>query len=278
MMRFLALVFALIALPFTAHAASLRIAVVTMAATGCDDGLAKKMGGEVFVRHLQKRLNKTVTLCGFADNTAAMQALGAGKVDLAPADQSSYLPVRDKVRATLTARPAMGAGRVMAMALVTKASGRMGPNRLNGAKPIFLAAGEVTHDAPLAGLRSAGVDLGKLGPEVLAGDLARAAGDLRSGRGDVLLVDASHYQRLCRGDKPNEKPCDDLKEIWRGRPAVLQALAVRRDMQPDLRYQLISIYIAMHLEAPDAFAFATRSTPSVVCFDPTEAEALVEIH
>ncbi len=277
MIRLLALCFALIALPFTVHAAPLRIAVVTLAATGCDDGLAKKMGGEVFVRHLQKRLNTIVRLCGFANSTTAMQALGAGKVDLAPADQASYLPVRDKVRATLTARSAKGAGRVMAMAMVTKASGRKGPNLLIGAKPIFVAAGEVTHDAPLAGLRAAGVDLSKLGSEVLAGDLVRAASDLRSGKGDVLVVYASHYQRLCRGDKPNEKPCDDLKEIWRGRPAVTQALAVRRDMQPDLRYQLISIFIAMHLEAPDAFAFATRTTPGAASFDPTEAEALVEI-
>jgi len=52
---------------------------------------------------------------------------------------------------------------------------------------------------------------------------------------------------------------------------------VRRDMPKDLRYQLISIYIAMHLEAPDAFRFATQTTPGVASFDPTEPEALVEI-
>jgi hypothetical protein len=107
--------------------------------------------------------------------------------------------------------------------------------------------------------------------------LDQAAKDLRSGKGDVLILDAGHYQRLCRSDKPNEKPCADLKEIWRGRPAVSQALAVQRDMPNDLRYQLISIYIAMHLEAPDAFRFATQTTPGVASFDPTEPEALVEI-
>jgi hypothetical protein len=278
MIRFLVLILALIALPVLAHAAPVRIAIITGQALGCDDGLANKVGGGAFVRHLQKRLNRPVTLCGFTNTVGAMQALSMGKVDLAPADQGSYLPVREKVRATLTARPAKGAGRVMAMAMVMKRSGRTAPNLLTGAKPIFIATGEVTHDAPLAGLRAAGVDLGKLGKEVVAGDLARAASDLRSGKGDVLIVDASHYQRLCRGDKPNEKPCDDLKEIWRGRPAVSQALAVRRDMQPDLRYQLISIYIAMHLEAPEAFRFATQTTPGVTNFDPTEAEALVEIH
>jgi len=277
MTRFLALIFALIALPVTANAAPVRIGVVTDKATGCDDGLAKKIGGAAFVNHLQKRLNRPITLCGFANNTGAMQALAAGQVELAPSDQASYLPVRDKVRATLAARSAKGAGRVMAMAMVTKASGRKAPNLLIGAKPIFVSQGEVTHDAPLAGLRAAGVDPSKLGREIVAGDLVRAVSDLRSGKGDVLIVDASHYQRLCRGDKPNEKPCDDLKEIWRGRPAVSQALAVRRDMPKDLRYQLISIYIAMHLEAPDAFRFATQTTPGVASFDPTEPEALVEI-
>jgi ABC-type phosphate/phosphonate transport system substrate-binding protein len=245
---------------------------------GCDDGLAKKVGGEAFVHHLQKRLNRSVALCGFANTIGAMQALSMGKVDLAPADQASYFTVRDKVRATLTTHPAKGAGRVMAMAMVLKTSSRTAPNLLKGARLIFLSAGEVPHDAPLAGLRAAGVDLGLLGKEIVAGDLFRGASDLRSGKGDVLIVDASHFQRLCRGDKPNEKPCDDLKEIWRGRPSISQALAVRRDIQPDLRYQLISIYIAMHLEAPEAFRFAIQSTPGVANFDPTEAEALVEIH
>jgi len=278
MIRFLVLIFALIALPFAAYAAPVRIAVVTMDAAGCDRGLAKTMGGEAFVRHLQTRLNRTVTLCGFADMAAATQALAQGQVDLAPADEEAYLPVRDKVRATLTVRSAKGAGRVMAMALVPKASGRTAPKSLIGAKPIFVATGEVAHDAPLAGLRAAGVDPSRLGRETVAGDLVRAANDLRAGKGDVLIVDASHYQRLCQGERPNERPCADLKEVWRGRPAVSQALLVRRDMPGDLRYPLISIYIGMHLEAPAAFAFATRTAPGAAAFDPTEADALVERH
>jgi ABC-type phosphate/phosphonate transport system substrate-binding protein len=277
MIRFLALIFALIALPVTASAAPVRIGVITDKATGCEDGLAKTIGGEAFVKHLQKRLSRPITLCGFANHAAAMQALAAGKVEMAPSDQASYLPVRDKVRSTLTARPAKGAGRVMALALVTKASSRTGPKLLVGAKPIFVASGEITHDAPLAGLRAAGTDLSKLGREILSGSLDQAAKDLRSGKGDVLILDAGHYQRLCRSDNPNQKPCADLKEIWRGRPAVSQALAVRRDMPSDLRYQLISIYMALHLEAPEAFSFATKAMPPVAAFDPTEAEALVEI-
>jgi ABC-type phosphate/phosphonate transport system substrate-binding protein len=277
MIRFLALIFALIVLPVTASAAPVRIGVITDKATGCDDGLAKTIGGEAFVKHLQKRLSRPITLCGFANHAAAMQALAAGKIELAPSDQASYLPVRDKVRSTLTARPAKGAGRVMALALVTKASSRTGPKLLVGAKPIFVASGEITHDAPLAGLRAAGTDLSKLGREILSGSLDQAAKDLRSGKGDVLILDAGHYQRLCRSDNPNQKPCADLKEIWRGRPAVSQALAVRRDMPSDLRYQLISIYMALHLEAPEAFSFATKAMPPVAAFDPTEAEALVEI-
>lgn len=277
MIRFLALIFALIALPVAATAAPVRIGVVTDKATGCDQSLAKTLGGEAFAKHLQKRLNRPIILCGFANRAAAMQALAAGKIELSPSDQASYLPVRDRVRSILAVRSAKGAGRVLALALVTKASSRTAPNLLIGAKPIFVASGEITHDAPLAGLRAAGTDPSKLGREIFAGSLDQAAKDLRSGKGDVLILDAGHYQRLCRSDKPNEQPCADLKEIWRGRPAVSQALAVKRDMPSDLRYQLISIYIAMHLEAPEAFAFATKGTPAVAAFDPTEAEALVEI-
>jgi ABC-type phosphate/phosphonate transport system substrate-binding protein len=277
MIRFLGLIFALSVLPLTAFAAPVRIAVVTAEAKGCDDGLAKRMGGEAFVSHLKKRLDTQITLCGFANTADAVQALAAGKVDLASSDQAAYLPVRSTVRATLTTRLTKSAGRVMAMALVNKTSSRTAPKLLKGARPIFVANGEVAHDAPLAGLRAAGVDPSTLGREIVAGDLKRAASELRSGKGDVLVVDATQYQRLCLGDKPNQKPCDDLKEIWRGRPAVAQALVVRRDMPNDLRYQLISIYIAMHLEAPAAFAFATRGLPGVACFDPTEADALVEI-
>lgn len=278
MIRLVGLIFTLTALPLTALAGPVRIAVVTAEAKGCDDSLAKRIGAEAFVNHLKKRLDNQVTLCGFTNTAAAVQALAAGKVDLATSDQASYLRFRDKLRATLTTRLSKSAGRVMAMALVTKASGRTAPNLLRGARPIFVANGEVAHDAPLAGLRAAGLDPASLGREIVTGNLTRAASDLRSGKGDVLVVDASQYQRLCLGDKPNQKPCADLNEIWRGRPAVEQALVVRRDMPSDLRYQLISIYIAMHLEAPAAFEFLTLTSPGVACFEPTEADALVEIH
>ena len=87
MIRFLALIFALIALPVAATAAPVRIGVVTDKATGCDQSLAKTLGGEAFAKHLQKRLNRPIILCGFANRAAAMQALAAGKIELSPSDQ-----------------------------------------------------------------------------------------------------------------------------------------------------------------------------------------------
>lgn len=258
-----------------AGAAEFRIAAVTPTAGGCDKGLAARIGGEAYVKHLQQRLNEIVILCGYATEAEALRALADGKVDLATSSQAGYPAVRDKVRAILTPRPAAGPSRGLAMALVAGASPRTAPSALTGAVPIFVTTGDLAHDAPLAGLRAAGADVAALAPEVIAGDLAKAAASLRAGRGDVLILYAGHYQRLCRPDAPGAKPCGDLKEIWRGRPAATEALVIRRDLSSDRRFQLIGIHIALHLENKAAFAFAARNAPGAGSFDATEADALV---
>ena len=62
--------------------------------------------------------------------------------------------------------------------------------------------------------------------------------------------------------------------LWRGRPRAIKALVVRRDMPDDLRFRLIGIYVAMHLEAKEAFAWGASWMPGGAEFEPTEADAL----
>lgn len=88
-----------------------------------------------------------------------------------------------------------------------------------------------------------------------------------------MVLHAGAWQKLCRGDQPGEDLCADLKVLWRQRQVADQAWAVRLDMTDDWRFRLIGIHVAMHNEAPDAFAWAAG--PDAEEYEPTEAKALI---
>ena len=223
---------------------------------------------------LSARLGVQVLDCPFADRRAAAAALAGGSVDMAELDPESYAIAADKVRAILTVTPKGEPGRAPVVVAVSAASGITSLADLKGRRAVF--AGSATYDfaGPRAALSDQGAGKGFFSSETKAEGAAAAAQLLRSRGADALVLNGDAWERTCRGETPNAKPCSDLKIVWRGRPRAKTAWAVRRDMPAQIRYRLVGIYVAMHLESPEAFAAASAMTPGMGSFDPTEAEAL----
>lgn len=253
----------------------IRVAAIGLGFDGCTatpvDGSAK-----AYLAHLKTRLGNEVSLCNFKDTSAAAQALIAKEAEIAIIDPNAYATIKDKARAILAPRYEILVGRVLAVALTTKASGRTSLAQLVNARPIFISSMPASHAAPLKGLSDYGVVASRFGGEIMTPNEDAGLAALREGRGDVLILTAGARQRLCRGDDPKEILCADVVEVWRGRPTANQAFVVRNDMVDADRYQLIGIHIAMHNENKAAFAFIENKMPNAIMLDPTEAAALVK--
>jgi len=223
---------------------------------------------------LSARLGVQVLDCPLADRRSAAAALASGSVDMAELDPGSYALAADNVRAILTVTPTGEPGRVPVVVAVTVASGITSLADLKGRRAVF--AGSATYDftGPRAALSDQGAGTGFFSSEIKAESAGSAAQLLRSRGADALLLNGDAWERSCRGDTPTAKPCSDLKIVWRGRPRAKTAMAVRRDMPAQIRYRLVGIYVAMHLESPEAFAAASALKPGAGSFDPTEADAL----
>jgi ABC-type phosphate/phosphonate transport system substrate-binding protein len=145
---------------------------------------------------------------------------------------------------------------------------------VRGRRLAFIGAAPYDRNLPRKALADQGT-----GPTYFSSEVIGASGEdalkrLRSQDVDVVVMNADAWQRSCRGAKPQDQPCSDLRVIWTGRPRASKALAVRLDMPAQLRFRLIGIFVAMHLEAPDAFRAAAAFAPGSENFDAAEAGAL----
>jgi ABC-type phosphate/phosphonate transport system substrate-binding protein len=260
----------------SADAASLRLAAVTGSAGACHALEAGAPAGEkAYFHHLETRLGRDVLTCPVVDRTAAAQALAAGGLDAAVLDPAAYASVQAKTRAILTVRPTGHLNRIPVVAVARKANGSATDlASLRGKTAVFGGSVDAALAVPRQALADQGAGPGFFAREDLAADTDSAAAKLRSGAADLLVLNAAAWQRLCQGDRTQDNRCADLKVVWHGRPRAALALVVRRDIPDELRFRLIGIHVAMHLEAKDAFAWASSWAPQAAEFEPTEAEAL----
>jgi len=269
----LAAILSLVAL--SAQAASLRIAAVTGSAGACHALEAGAPAGETaYFRLLETRLGRDILTCPVVDRAAAAQALASGAVDIAVLDPAAYALVKAKTRAILTVRPIGGLNRIPVV-VATKATGPV-PDlaALRGKSVVFGGSAQAALAVPRQALADQGAGPGFFSREDVAADANAAAARLRSGAAGVLALNAADWERLCQGERTQDNSCGDLKVIWRGRPRATLALVVRRDIPDELRFRLIGIHVAMHIEAKPAFAWASSWAPQAAEFEPTEAEAL----
>jgi len=274
-MRRLVLALVAVGLASNAEAATLKIAAIGEVSGPCAPPAAEAPAGEkAYFTLLQERLGRDVLKCPVVDRVEAARALADGKVDLAVLDQAAFEPVKLTTRPILTVRPKGGLHRIPIL-VMTKAS-KAAPNlaSLKGTTAVFGGQSAAALAMPRRTLADQGLGPGFFAHESVAADTDAAAKELRAGAADAMVINASAWQRLCRGDKPGEDRCRDLKTVWRGRPRAPLAVVIRRDMPDELRFRLIGIHVAMHVEAKPAFAWASSWIAGGAEFEPTEAEAL----
>ena len=187
----------------------------------------------------------------------------------------SWKPIKATTRSILTVRPQGALNRIPVVVATKAGAAPAGLAALKGRKAAFGGVTPAAFATPRKALADQGADPAFFAAEEKLADADAAAKALRSGAADVLVLNASAWQRLCRGDKPKEDRCSDLKVVWRGRPRAPLAMVVRNDMPLDEKFQIIGIHVAMHLEDRDAFAWASSWISGGAEFEPTEADALV---
>jgi ABC-type phosphate/phosphonate transport system substrate-binding protein len=214
-----------------------------------------------------------VLACPVASSGEGAAALAAGRVDMAVLDEASYPPVQGAVRAAMTVRPQGGLARVPVV-LLLKADRDGAPQALKGRTIAFGGSTPVALALPRTVLGEQGYGAGLFGHELIAEDEIAALAALRSGKADAAALEAAAWQRQCRVTKGKD-PCADLKVVWRARPQAERALAVRRDLPDPLRFRLLGVHMAMHMEDRIAFDWAAAElAPGSADFEPAEALAL----
>jgi ABC-type phosphate/phosphonate transport system substrate-binding protein len=259
-----------------AHAAApapFRLAIDGLPSGPCAAAPPSPAGLSTYTRHLETRLGRVVLVCPFADKSAAAAALAAGEVDFAMLDPQSF-PAAGQARAILAPHSREDFGRVEMIFAALNSSPRAGAKGLAGARLALAGTHPVAAGGPLRVAQDAGIAASAFAVVQTERDPEAAIHAVRTGRADVAAFHAAAWRRLCRSDKPGEQPCKDLKVVLAARPQARVAFVAPLSMPDELRYRLIGIHIAMHLEAPDAFAYAARGAAGAVSFDPAEAGAL----
>ncbi|MFN3514479.1 MAG: PhnD/SsuA/transferrin family substrate-binding protein [Phenylobacterium sp.] len=270
-----ALMLALSATAAAAEPAPLRLASIGAAEAPCRPLEASDPAGErAYHRLLEQRLGRPVLKCPVPDKAAAARGLAAGRLDLAVLDPETYTPVRAQTRAILTVRPRGRLNRIPVVAAVKANAPIRSLAAAKGTRLVYGGTWPAAHATPSQALADQDAGAGHFASETVARDPDAAVAALRGGSADVMVLNAAAWQRLCRGDRPQENKCADLREVWRGRPRATAALVARRDLPEELRFRLVGIHVAMHIEAKEAFTWASAWIPDGAEFEPTEAEAL----
>ncbi len=275
MRRLLALIGLMVFVPGLVAAAPFRLASQANVTSPCRPLTPDAPAGQrALDKLLAQRLGVDVLDCPVAGARGAADALVAGQVDMGLLDPASYGSVSDKVRAILTLRPKNGLIRSQIVTAVRASGSFKSLGDVRGHRLLFVSAAPYDRDQPRKALADQGAGPSFFSSETVASSADDALARLRKQDGDVVVMNADAWQRSCRGAKPQDQPCGDLRMIWNGRPRADRAFAVRQDMPAQLRYRIIGIFVAMHLEAPDAFKAASAFAPASENFDASEAGAL----
>jgi len=224
-----------------------------------------------YVRHLAKRLEVPVQICPFATMAEAAKALAENRVDFASLDAASYAPYKVSIRPILTPRTPMDLGRTEVALVVATTSPLTKLEDIDRAQLVFAGTSAPRLDGPRRTMAAAGVPKTVLNNARVAGSPSDAAGVLRATPNAAAAFLSADWSRLCRGMSKTDKPCQNLREIWRGRPQVAAAWVVRRDIARESWVRLVGIHIALFEDEPRIARWLAPGTNEI---EPTESTAL----
>jgi hypothetical protein len=224
-----------------------------------------------YVRHLAERMEVPVRVCAVASTADAARALAENRADFAQLDPAGFAPFKAALRPILTPRTPTDLGRTEVVLAVAAASTLRKLEDADHAALLFAGSSPPQWDGPRRTLASAGVPAAVLSGARVMASPAEAAAALMQAPGAAAAFLSADWSRLCRGTARDDRPCEGLREIWRGRPQAATAWAVRRDISPESWVRLVGIHVALFLEKPDV---ATWLAPGTNEIEPTEATAL----
>jgi ABC-type phosphate/phosphonate transport system substrate-binding protein len=229
------------------------------------------VGADALAAHLSGRLQRPVEVCSFASTRDAGQALAAGAADFVALDADGMAAAGPGARSLLTPRPPGSIGRILSVAVLRADAPQSSLGDLGGLRFVYGNPNPAYYAGPKAAIADNGLPAGGGSAETIANTPEEAFARLVGGQADVLILQSSAWQRLCRGAKPTDKPCAGLKEVWRGRARPERAFGVRSNMDLETLHRLVGVMVALHLENPPAFKWLA---PGAVELTPTEADAL----
>ncbi|MGZ6012490.1 MAG: PhnD/SsuA/transferrin family substrate-binding protein [Caulobacteraceae bacterium] len=252
-----------------------RIGVLQAASGPCaPPPSSAPQGQRDYFKLLAKRLDRDVLACPVSTYAEGAAALAAGRLDMTVLDAASYAAAKSTVRAAMTAR-AEGAPVRVRVVLAVKAGQDGGPESLKGHTVAFGGSSAVALEMPRQVLAEQGYGATLAGHEQVSTNETAALTALRAGKADAVVLGDAAWQRQCQNPSPKVQGCADLKVVWRARPQAQRAFAVRRDLPDPLRYRLLGVHLAMHMEDRPAFDWAAAQlAPGAADFEPAEAQAL----
>jgi ABC-type phosphate/phosphonate transport system substrate-binding protein len=252
-----------------APATGFRIGVVADAPAACAAETGTS-GADALALHLTLRLQRPAEICTFASMAEAGKALAARQIDFVKLDAAGMASAGSDVRPLLAPRAPGSIGRILSVAVVKSDAPAQRLEDIHGMRVAFAGANPAHHAGPKAALSKNGLPADAFASELLAATPEAALLSLQMGKSDVLVMHASAWQRVCRGQDPKDKPCAGLREVFRGREPVSEAFVVRIDLEQETRLRLVGILVALHLENRTAFDWMA---PGAAELTPTEASA-----
>lgn len=253
--------------PSTTMPAQLRIGYKAAATGPCAPADAKTPAAVAsLAKHLAGRLQLSVQLCPFADPADAATALAQGSVDFAKLTPASWNGVKGKGRPILTWRAQGQLPRTPVYAIARE--GKLTPAAIAQRRVVLVHQDSLAYDLARAALASRGGEAILRAQTPVAGNLPAALDALGAGRADVMLTPADIWSEGCKTEKAR---CAPYHIAWADRPLAESAWVLRGGFPDELRYRLIGIFLALHLENAQAYAGAAEGKGQ---FSPAEATAL----
>lgn len=233
---------------------ALPLAEDTADAPGCyfADALSDP-GAKAYAEHLQSRFSNRIELCLTVDTSEAAALANSGDATLAWIGQDDAETLGENWRSFLTLRAHDNLGRPPYV--LFQANGSNGAEDRNqkqiglvAGKPERLFVGMALQTLGDHGLSVEGVDVDQ---RFVAADELFSA--VRTQSVDLGILDANTWGRNCGVLEPAYNPCSDLEVIFQERPRADYAMMIENSQSLEFRYRLVSVHIALHIEAPEAF-------------------------
>lgn len=254
-------------------AIALPLAQQTTDAAGCfSENELTDPGAKAYASHLETRFSNPIVLCLTDDAEGSAKLAQNGDVKLAWIDQAQAAGLTDQWRAFMTLRAKDGLGRPPYVLFTGAEETDIREVRLSeiafvGQEPERSFVGMAIDTLEDHGFQASSDAVGQRYADVQS--LLTA---VRSEGALAGLLDSNAWGRECGVLDPSFNPCDDLSVVYQERPRAKGAMIIQANEPSELRYRMVSIHIALHMEAPEAFAWINQDRGSE--FQPAEPDAL----